>query len=202
MTELGTPSRRERLVQAALRVMERDGLAATSTRAIAREAGVSSAAVQREFGGFGPLASDVVEHLVAAEGDAALWALITTENDVVAIVREALRSYLHLVQQRPGAEQTLLEVTLLGLRRADLDGLPERQYERYLEVMRELLAIVARRADIRWDVEADQLARFALALTDGVTLAWLVDRDDAAAERTLELAAETIAAHARSRQTV
>jgi hypothetical protein len=31
-------------------------------------------------------------------------------------------------------------------------------------------------------------------LTDGITLAWLADRDDAAAERLLELATNSIAA--------
>lgn len=198
MTVIGTPSRRAHLVQAALRVMERDGLSGTTVRSVATEAGVSSSTVRRSFDGLDDLLSDVVELVVAGEGDAALWALMTAESDTVAIIRDALRSYLALVQQHPGSEQTMLEATLLGLRRHDLAELPRTQYRRYREVMRELLSIVARRAGIHWELDTDELARFALALTDGITLAWLVDRDGAAAERALDLAAESIARYARA----
>jgi hypothetical protein len=48
-------------------------------------------------------------------------------------------------------------------------------------------------------VPVADLARLMVTLTDGITLAWLADRDDAAAERALDLAADAIATFAESR---
>ena len=41
------------------------------------------------------------------------------------------------------------------------------------------------------------LARLLVTITDGLTLAWLADRDDAAAERSIDHAADAISAFAR-----
>jgi hypothetical protein len=49
---------------------------------------------------------------------------------------------------------------------------------------------------VRWDIPVSELAALGVALTDGATLAWLATRDDAAAERLLDVAADALAAHA------
>ena len=49
MPRVSAPSRREALIEAALRVMERDGLTAGTTRAIVAEAGMSLASFHYAF---------------------------------------------------------------------------------------------------------------------------------------------------------
>ena len=39
------------------------------------------------------------------------------------------------------------------------------------------------------------MARLAVSLTDGLTLAWLTDRDDAAAARLVDLATDALLTH-------
>ena len=47
---------------------------------------------------------------------------------------------------------------------------------------------------VEWSIPVHDVARLIVTITDGVTLAWLADRDTAAAERVLDFAADSIAA--------
>ena len=196
MARISATRRRELLVQAALRVLARDGLAAMTTRAIVSEAGMSLASFHYAFTSRDELLHELVGHVVAREADVTFLALLENSHDVGGAVRTALGAYLELVTSDPGREQGMFELTQYALRTPSLDALAKKQYERYHELARELLRIVARRFRVRWDVPDDDLARLIVTLTDGVTLAWLADRDLAAAERSLDLAADAILVHA------
>ena len=98
------------------------------------------------------------------------------------------------VRAEPGREQAMFELTQHALRTPGLHDLPAEQYARYHAVAAALLEEGADRLGIRWSVSVADLARLVVGITDGVTLAWLADRDDAAAERVLDLAADALAA--------
>ena len=51
---------------------------------------------------------------------------------------------------------------------------------------------------VEWTMPIEQLARILIAITDGLTVAWLADRDDEAAGLLMDFAAESIAALART----
>ena len=195
MARLAAADRRARLAEAALTVAARDGLAAASTRAIVAEAGMPLASFHYAVSSRDELLRDVVGLVVEQEGEAA-GALLGDAADVRAALRDALGGYLALVRRDPGREQAMFELTQHALRTPGLHDLPAEQYARYHAVAAGLLESGGARLGIRWTAPLADLARLVVGITDGVTLAWLADRDDAAAERVLDLAADALAAFA------
>ena len=193
MVRIAATDRRALLAEAALAVAARDGLAAASTRAIVAEAGMPLASFHYAVPSRDELLRDVVELVVDQEG-AAAGALLGDAADVRGALRGALEGYLALVRRDPGREQAMFELTQHALRTPGLHDLPAEQYARYHAVAAALLEEGADRLGIRWSVSVADLARLVVGITDGVTLAWLADRDDAAAERVLDLAADALAA--------
>lgn len=196
MTRMSATDRRAALARAALAVIARDGVAAATTRAIVAEAGMPLASFHYAVPSREDLLRDVVELVVAGEGAAADGALALDAPDIRSAVRGVLGSYLDLVRADPGREQAMFELTQHALRSPVLGDLPAAQYDAYRELVSRLLEAGADRHDIRWDVPLADLAALAVALSDGATLAWLATRDDGAAERLLDVAADAIAAHA------
>ncbi len=74
------------------------------------------------------------------------------------------------------------------------------QHDSYLTAARALLETGGEVLGVEWSLPTDELARMLVALTDGLTYAWLADRDDAAAERLIDNIAATISAFASSRE--
>jgi AcrR family transcriptional regulator len=195
MARIAAADRRARLAEAALAVAARDGLAAASTRAIVAEAGMPLASFHYAVPSRDELLRDVVALVVAQEG-AAAGELLNDAADVREGLRVALGGYLALVRRDPGLEQAMFELTQHALRTPGLHDLPAEQYARYHAVAAALLEEGAARLRVRWTVPIADLARLLVVITDGATLAWLADRDDAAADRVLDLAADALAAFA------
>jgi AcrR family transcriptional regulator len=195
MARIAAADRRARLAEAALAVAARDGLAAASTRAIVAEAGMPLASFHYAVPSRDELLRDVVALVVAQEG-AAAGELLNDAADVREALRVALGGYLALVRRDPGLEQAMFELTQHALRTPGLHDLPAEQYARYHAVAAALLEEGAARLRVRWTVPIADLARLLVVITDGATLAWLADRDDAAADRVLDLAADALAAFA------
>ena len=197
MPRIPAAERRAALARAALTVIARDGLAAATTRAIVAEAGMPLASFHYAVASRDELLRDVVELVVAGEGVAAATFLVHA-TDAREAIRLALRGYLDHVRADPGNEQAMFELTQYALRTPGLGDLPAEQYARYHELASDLLDAGAVALGIAWSIPTSQLARMMVTLTDGITLAWLADRDDAAAELTIDIAAETLAAFATS----
>jgi DNA-binding transcriptional regulator YbjK len=196
MTRIPAPERRAALARAALTVIARDGLAAATTRAIVAEAGMPLASFHYAVASRDELLRDVVELVVADEGTAAATFLheATTPREAI---RLALTGYLDHVRHDPGREQAMFELTQYALRTPPLADLPAEQYHRYHSLAADLLGAGAHLLHIEWSIPVPDLARLLVTLTDGLTLAWLADRDDAAAERSIDHASDAIAAFAR-----
>ncbi|MBI2243064.1 MAG: TetR family transcriptional regulator C-terminal domain-containing protein [Nocardioides sp.] len=195
MARISVTHRRELLFAAAVRVLARDGLAALSTRAIVAEAGMSLASFHYAYGSREELLGDIVASVVRGEREAGLAGVLGDASSPEDAVRRAFAAYLDLVRVDPGREQGMFELTQHALRTPALARLATEQYQRYHEVAAELLDQLAERFDRRWDSPTADLARLVVALTDGLTLAWLADRDDAAAERLAARAADAVLTH-------
>jgi AcrR family transcriptional regulator len=202
MSRIPATERRAALARAALAVIARDGLAAATTRAIVAEAGMPLASFHYAVPSRDELLRDVVELVVAEEGSAALAPLLARAGSIREATVLAMTAYLELVKHDPGREQAMFELTQYALRTPGLDDLPAEQYARYHALAIELLDAATAQHHPDWRVPMPDLARLLVSLTDGLTLAWLADRDDAAAERSIDLAASAIASLAGERSAV
>ena len=183
---------RDQLVEAAIRVMIRDGVAKATTRAIVGEAGLPLGAFHYCFRAKEELLHSVLERIMlrsldftppsAAEG--------ASPPDVI---RAALHAYWDRVRERPTEHMVTYELTQYALRQPGLTEVARRQYRHYLDVNGEHLRTIARLAGIRWAADLQVLARYGLGVLDGLTLTWLIDRDDAQALAALDQYADHLA---------
>jgi len=214
VTRVPAARRRELLAAAAVRVLARGGLSAVTTRAVVAEAGMKLASFHYAYDSRTDLLRDLVAGVVAGERESARGGLLEAvvrrpvaaeaashaeadrDADVTAVIHASLQAYLLLVAQEPGREQGMFELTQHALRDPALSGVARDQYAHYHAVAAELLDLLGDQLGLRWDAPVADLARLLVGLTDGLTLAWLADRDDEATDRTARLAAQMLAAHA------
>ncbi|MFI6252857.1 TetR/AcrR family transcriptional regulator [Streptomyces sp. NPDC051016] len=190
MARMPSAQRREQLTEAAIRTMARDGVAKATTRAIAAEAGVSLS----------------VFHYCFDSKQALIESVITTLTDhSVTVVREALRprttleetvragfeAYWDHVRDRPEEHMLTYELTQYALREPGCEHLARRQYELYGVAYTELIERLRSSRDLELRVPVSVLARYLAAVTDGLTLNYLVLGDESAWNDILD----TVTAH-------
>jgi len=190
--------RRRELADAALRVMARDGVAATTTRAIVAEAGMSLSAFHYCFRSKNELLGGLTDAVVAKASAAAL-ATLRPGTDVRRALRKGLRAYWALVEAAPAEHQVTYELTQYATRTAGLEELPRQQYEAYFAGASEVLETLADAAGVRWAIPVPTLARMLVTMLDGLTLNWLADRNSAQALALLDGFADQVASYARPR---
>ncbi|MGW6394282.1 TetR/AcrR family transcriptional regulator [Streptomyces sp. NPDC055103] len=184
---------RDQLVEAALRVMIRDGVAKATTRAIVGEAGLPLGAFHYCFRSKEELLHGVLKRIMLRSLDFSPPS--ATEGASPAdVIRAALHAYWERVRERPAEHMVTYELTQYALRRPGLTEVARRQYRHYLDVNGEHLRTIARLAGIRWEADLQVLARYGLGVLDGLTLTWLIDRDDAQALAALDQYADHLAA--------
>lgn len=196
MTRLPSAERRRQLIRAAIKAMARDGVANTTTRSIAAEAGVSLSVFHYCFDS----KQDLVEAVIVA----------ITENSV-AVVREALQprttltetvragfqAYWNHVRDHPEQHLLTYELTQYALRRPGFEHLARRQYTLYADTYTRLIAELRRSMDVRLSVPDRTLAHYLAAMTDGLTIQHLVLGDAAPSADVLDLVAAHVAALVR-----
>ncbi|MFI8961946.1 TetR/AcrR family transcriptional regulator [Streptomyces sp. NPDC053493] len=184
MPRLSADERREQLAEAAIRVMIRDGVAKTTTRAVVTEAGVPLGAFHYCFRSKEELFQTVIERIM--ERNLPSEAVRTEGAAPYEAFRSTLHSYWDQVRARPAEHLVTYELTQYALRQPGLTDLARRQYRHYQAVNRAHLEAMAGATGITWTVDLDVLARHGLSVLDGLTLNWLIDRDDAQASAALD----------------
>ena len=198
MTRISAVDRRAALVRAALRVVARDGVAGATTRRIVAEAGMSLASFHYAFTSRDELMAALVEAVVADE-ERALAPALEPRNDETApitmrvAVRAGLQNYFDAVRADPDHEKAMFELTQWALREPGFEQLARRQYERYFQLAESAVLSVARLTGCTWTVPTAQVARTLVVFTDGLTMGWLVTRDDRAAAAVMDFAADALA---------
>ncbi|MFD9859350.1 TetR/AcrR family transcriptional regulator [Streptomyces alboflavus] len=169
MAHIPAAERRPQLVQAAIDLMAREGIAAGSTRAIAAELGVAQATVHYTFGTKKELYAAVLERLTgdilervrtAAPGEASF------DGTVQAMAR-ALGASL---RERPGQYLLMTELYVLALRDPDLREMAAEQQRGLEDTAAALVTEVSRRSGTDPAVDARTMARFFLAGFDGLAM--------------------------------
>ncbi len=195
MVRVSAGERRKQLVAAAFRVIGRDGFAAATTRRICAEADAPLAAFHYCFASKQELLTELTDQtladLAAARADGT-----HIRATVTGSLRATLRFYWRTVEDDPDRESVLMALTQHALGDPALAGVAEQQYAAYHRTARETLEEIGAGCGVAWTLPVAQLARMLVVVTDGVTLAWLVDRDSAAALAALDAFADHLATHA------
>jgi AcrR family transcriptional regulator len=192
MVRIAAAQRREELIQAALRVIAREGVAAATTRAIVAEADMSLASFHYAFRSRDELLTEVIRFVVDNEALAAS-AVLAFDTDVRTTIRRGLKAFIDLVASDPLREQAMLELTQYALRNPELGPSARLQYASYYRAAATILEAAAQQLGIRWKRPIHEMARILITLTDGLTMGWLVDRDTFATERVIDFAADALA---------
>ncbi|QYB03366.1 TetR/AcrR family transcriptional regulator [Rhodococcus sp. USK10] len=209
LNRLPADERRAQLVESALAIAEQRGVASVTVRAVAEEAGVSLGVVHYCF--------ESKEELLAAMGESLVLQLSASMRLAFGQVRHApdlrgidgLRELLHIgisgmwpiIEATPDRQLLTYEITAQALRHrasgseraGDIAG---QQYRTMDEEAIEFLAECARIAGVSWGTPVEAIARFGLAMLDGLVLRWLVDRDSEAMIAALDEMVQVITAKA------
>ncbi|WP_371501735.1 TetR/AcrR family transcriptional regulator [Kitasatospora sp. NBC_00374] len=192
MARMPSAERRRQLTEAAIRAMTRDGVARTTTRSIAAEAGVSLSVFHYCFDSKQALLESVIatitEHSVTMVREA-----IRPRATLRETIRSGFQAYWDHVAANPGEHMLTYELTQYALRQPGFEQLARRQYELYSAAYIELLDRLGHLGGFELTVPADVLARYLAAMTDGLTLNFLVLGDAEAATQILDMIADHVA---------
>jgi AcrR family transcriptional regulator len=189
---ISATERRHQLVAAAFRVIGRDGFAAATTRAVCAEAGAPLAAFHYCFASKQELLVELTDQTMR-ELAAARAELVVVRATVGESLRASLQGYWDTVEADPNREAVLTALTQYALRNPDLADVAQRQYKAYHRMAADTLSEIADGCRVEWTLPLSTLARMLVVVTDGVTIAWLVDRDSDAARAALDAFADQLA---------
>jgi AcrR family transcriptional regulator len=187
---MSAEERRDLLVSAAIRVMNRDGVARATTRAIAREAGMPLGVFHYAFHSKQELVIKVTETIAQrskADIDAAVRSGPT--DDLYQVILRGLTAYFDHVVAHPDEHLVTYELTTSALRDHELEDVARRQYDYYLEENEKLLLAAADLFGFQFTEPVSVLSRYTLAVVDGLALSWLARGDEDQARQVLELTA-------------
>ncbi|MBT2450978.1 TetR family transcriptional regulator [Streptomyces sp. ISL-43] len=196
MARMPLTDRRTQLTEAAIRAMARDGVPRTTTRSIAAEAGVSLSVFHYCFDSKQALLESVIE-TITAHYVTIVKAAIQPKATLRETIRAGFQAYWDHVAASPGAHMLTYELTQYALRQPEFGHLARRQYELYCETYAELIEELRRVTPFELSVPVSVLARYLAAMTDGVTLNFLVLGDDKAAAEILDMVTDHVAALVR-----
>jgi DNA-binding transcriptional regulator YbjK len=189
MARMSSVDRRGEIVQAALRVIAEQGMQGATTRAIVAEAGMPLASFHYAFASRDEMMEELIAHVVENQSIAAFEA-IRFSGDIRSTIRDGLQAFFDSIVAETADEQVLLELMLFAMRTPGLESLPQRQWAKYRDAAEQVLVAAAEGAGIQWTVPVETVGRMLVTITDGLTLAWLADRDLSSAARVMDLATD------------
>ncbi|WP_162529707.1 TetR/AcrR family transcriptional regulator [Nocardioides caldifontis] len=176
--------RRGLLVDAAIRVMAREGVPNTTTRMIVAEAGMQIGVFHYCFRSKEELVLEVMKTITDRNFDA-VGSAIRDASQPSEMIALALDAYWTHVQRAPMEHLVTYELTQHALRRPGGEADARAQYRSYTDGMEAFLTAAAATGGFSWRAPVPMLARYVLAVIEGVTFQWLVNRDDDAASAVL-----------------
>lgn len=196
MSRMAASDRRAELLEAAIRVMTRDGVAKATTRAIVNEAGMTLGAFHYCFDSRAQLLERVTETLTERYV-AEVRGLFAPHRDIRDSVLDSLHAFWKGFEANPGEHQISYELTQYALRNPGFENIARRQYEIFLAAFASLLELAADNAGIEWTQPVPILARYVHSVIDGLNMTWLVDRNSDHSQAVLHLLADHLLQYAR-----
>ncbi len=177
--------RRNEILEAAIRVLARDGLAQASTRKLAAEAGINQATLLYYVGSKDKLLLAVLREMMRQTQEIAV-AAASDDMSLREAIACSLRAFWQHVEATPELQVMQYELTLYALRNPDASWLAREQYRGYCEVVEDVLRAACERQGIACAVPADALARFIVGGLDGLILQFVSDQNTTRARYDLE----------------
>jgi len=200
--------RRDLLVRAAFRVIADHGVEAATTRRISAEAGMSLASFHYAFDSRDELLAELVARGTSDElasvtaplappetSDAVHAGDWTLPDDIGALIKAGLMSYLESVVADPGREAAMITLAQYARRTEGLEHFATRLYTRYYEIAQVSLEAAADAMGATWATDPEYLAPLVVAATDGLTLAYLNTGDREVAERIIDATVAALLGH-------
>lgn len=181
----GGEARRAAIIQAAVQVLARDGLAETTTRKIASEAHVNQAMIGYYFGGKDELLYAVLQDMMRRTGEI-IGATAPLDRGFAEAVAAAIEAFWEHVRQAPELQVLQYELTLYALRRPESAWLAKRQYEGYCGIVAQLIEAVCAATNTIPAQPPDAIARFIVGGLDGMILQFISTRDTERAQQDLQ----------------
>ena len=189
MTYVSSAVRRRQIVRAARRVVERDGLAHASLRAVAEEAGIALSTLQHAFSTRDALFGAVVEDLLFGQSMAPM-PLGSPEQPFDDWLNDLLQAlWQHVIRQSAESQLGRLEITLYAVRTGLTTELARWQDDR----IRVWTGKTAAMAGWNFRLPVDQVARLVMAVIDGLLIQYLADPDPERVATDLRSAARAVA---------
>ncbi len=185
MGRMPLAQRRQQLVDAAIAVLTREGVPKATTRAIVAEAGTSLSVFHYCFDSKQELLDAVIKTLVGTTVDLA-EASFEPGATRQQMIRAGLGAYWSHVTSNPDHHLLTYELTQYCLRKPGYAAVARQQYELYAHAFAAILETIGGEPAVSPQV----VGRYCAAMIDGLTLDWLVRRDDRSSEQVLDLMAE------------
>ncbi len=183
MSKLPVAERRAQIVEAAVVVALREGIDRMTTRRVAHQAGVAVGVLHYCFGTRDALLREVITNLVD-DTSQSMASVFDTPGDLRSCLNRAIEVFCSSVEANPDRHLLTYEMTTWAVRNPEFADLGAWQYDCYYRATEAFFEHLAEVAGVVWSTPASTLARLMVALNEGVTLAWLIDRDGARARMT------------------
>ncbi|WP_233608615.1 TetR/AcrR family transcriptional regulator [Nocardia stercoris] len=202
---MSVEERRAHLIDAAIRLAEKKGVAGVTTRDVAQAAGVSLGVVHYCFENKDALMTELVKALSmelrnSVEADESVWRSFGSGKDSFRnLVRAAVELLWRNVESSPERQLLTYETTTYALREGEQTpaklAIAREQYEFNDSNVAEVLEQARQGTGITFTLPVQTISRFALNFIDGVVLRWLVDGDSATVQDQLDVLADVIASY-------
>jgi AcrR family transcriptional regulator len=176
--------KRAEILAATIRTLVRHGLAETTTRKIASEAGVNQAMLRYYFGGKDDLLFAVLQEMMRLTGEIAR-ASAPVASTLRATIVESMSAFWASVEAEPELQIIQYELTLYALRSPEAAWLAQQQYAGYAAVVEQLVRETEARSGETCAIPADEMARYIVGGLDGLILQFISDRSVERARRDL-----------------
>jgi AcrR family transcriptional regulator len=200
VARMSAEDRRELLVEAAIRVMTREGVAKATTRAIAAEAEMPLGVFHYAFRSKQELMTMVTE-TIARQSKAEIDAAVLGDEppELLDLVLAGVCAYFDHVVQHPLEHLVTYELTTNALRDDELHDVAKRQYDYYLEQNAALLEALGELLGLEFTEPLPVVNRYIFSVMDGLALNWLAKDDEEEARAVLRVLARTLTTLVRPR---
>ncbi|UGT71600.1 TetR/AcrR family transcriptional regulator [Nocardia gipuzkoensis] len=203
---MSVEERRAHLIEAAIGLAEKKGVAGVTTRDVAQAAGVSLGVVHYCFENKDALMTELVKALAmelrdSVDANETVWQDVGSGKEALQkLIRAGLELMWLNIEATPERQLLTYETTTYALREGEQTpaklAIAREQYNFNDSTVADILEHARDATGTNWSVPVQTLSRFTLNVIDGVVLRWLVDNDSESVRGQLDLLSEMITGYA------
>ncbi|MEU7630905.1 TetR/AcrR family transcriptional regulator [Nocardia sp. NPDC049220] len=203
---MSVEERRTHLIEAAIGLAEKKGVAGVTTRDVAQAAGVSLGVVHYCFENKDALMTELVKALSmelrdSVDANETVWQDVGSGKEALQkLIRAGLELMWLNIEATPERQLLTYETTTYALREGEQTpaklAIAREQYNFNDSTVADILEHARDATGNQWSVPVQTLSRFTLNVIDGVVLRWLVDDDSESVREQLDLLGEILTGYA------